>query len=359
MRKKIVFWVNPELRRPGLPHIPLLFPFWGVQVSQNSPFSAELFHKYSFDTAYYGLTDDPHSADFLLVPYRNNVIRSRAPELYAAYRTDVERYNKQILVDGTGDIEYPVPVPRARILRTGGYKFLRRQNEIHIPFYADDLLEAFFDGKLSVREKSKVPSVSFAGWATLTPIQRIKTAIKEIPNSVRSLFDERYKATKKGILFRSQVLGSLTRSPAIDPHFIIRGSYSGHVKTAQGDIRALRTEFVDNLYGADYALSVRGDANGSIRLFEALSLGRIPLIIDTECNFPFSEELDYSTFSVSIDFRDISLAGEKLRAFHNEISHEVFQEMQRKAREVYVRHFRIDGLTRMLMEKLSVVGRGV
>lgn len=114
----------------------------------------------------------------------------------------------------------------------------------------------------------------------------------------------------------------------------------------------LREEMVETILESDYALDVRGDANDSTRLFEILSLGRIPVIVDTERNFPFSDKVDYASFALIVDFRDINHLPERITEFHKNISPERFEEMQRNARDAYVTYFRIDALMRPITEEL-------
>ncbi len=111
---------------------------------------------------------------------------------------------------------------------------------------------------------------------------------------------------------------------------------------------------VDNLLGSDYGLDIRGDANASTRLFEMLSLGRIPIIVDTERNFPFSDVLDYSTFSLKIDFREIDKLPEKIAEFHASISPEKFIEMQKAARAAYVNYFSISALMPHIVREIRM-----
>ncbi|KKU54925.1 MAG: hypothetical protein UX77_C0021G0004 [Parcubacteria group bacterium GW2011_GWA1_47_11] len=122
--------------------------------------------------------------------------------------------------------------------------------------------------------------------------------------------------------------------------------------TASNSAETLRREFVDNLLGSDYGLDVRGDANASTRLFEMLSLGRIPVVVDTERNFPFSDKLDYSSFSLMVDFRDLARLPDMVAEFHAGLTAEKFEMMQNNARDAYRNYFRVDALTRPLMEEI-------
>jgi glycosyltransferase involved in cell wall biosynthesis len=105
---------------------------------------------------------------------------------------------------------------------------------------------------------------------------------------------------------------------------------------------------VDNLVASDYALVVRGDANSSVRFYEALSLGRIPLFLDTACVLPLEAAINYRDFCVFVDWRDIDRIGEKLLEFHRSLAPERFEDMQRKARTAYEEYLRIDAFSKRL-----------
>jgi hypothetical protein len=334
-------------------HIPLLYPFWGNTLDPKKTNSQHaLFERHGFDTNFYSITDDISVADLLLMPYSHSIALRYAPDILAACIRESERQGKMLLIDGSGDIEYPVAAPHAIVLRQGGYRFLRKPNEIHIPFYAEDLLEVYCGGKLSLRTKREKAIVGFDGWSSLTPMQEARTLIKEIPIRVRSIFDDRYGACRKGVFFRRDALSILRHSSLIENNFFARRSYSGHTETASNAPERLRAAFVNSLLESDYGLDVRGDANASRRLFEILSLGRIPVIVDTERNFPFSDKINYASSALIVDFRDLNHLPERIAEFHKNISPERFGQMQRNARNAYRTYFRTDALTRALIESL-------
>ena len=351
MTTPLAFFVDPAWRRP-MQHIPLLYPFWGNALGDSTPFQRALFERHGFDKTHYRIVDDPAQAEVIMLPYSHNLTVHMAPELLVQASAVAEKYKKPLLIDGAGDIEYPVLEPHSIVLRYGGYRFTKRKNEIHIPLYADDLLEAYCKGDLHLRQKKDKPSIGFSGWATLSLQQEMRAVVKELPTRLRGIFDSRYNACKKGVFFRRQAIDVLKRSLLVESNFLIRNSYSGHRDTAQDAPEELQRAFVENLLQSDYGLDVRGDANASIRLFEILSLGRIPVIIDTERNFPFSDILDYSSFSYRIDFRDLAHVPELLAEFHANLSPEKFELMQKNARSVYREYFRVDALTAYIMQAI-------
>lgn len=352
--RSIAFFVPPELHAP-LPYIPLLYPFWGVKRDDHAPLNALLFATYQFDKSQYHLVDMPSQADFFLMPYRYAVVYKNDRTLFKKYLAAARVAHKPLFVDGTDDVDYLIHEPDVYVLRIGGYRFSDSPNDIVIPPYADDLLERFCGGALSPRQKPGVPTVGFAGWASLSSLQYLRSFVKEIPIRVLGLFNSRYRACKKGVFFRARAVDVLAGSDAVRTNFLVRTSYSANMKTAEKDVTVLRKEFVDNILGSDYVLDVRGDANESTRLYEALSLGRIPIIVDTERHLPFREQIRYEDFSLIVDFRDLDHLPQMVRAFHDSLSPEEFLAMQERARAVYRTYFRIDVLTTHIMDRLHAI----
>ncbi len=348
----IVLYVNPVWQRKGV-HSPLMQPWWGNPYEKISLFSWEMFDAYSFNTKYYTLVDDIQKADMVLAPYRHNWLLKFDRALLGECMRTAKEHGLPLLIDGLADIEYPVGEKNVFILRCGGHRFKPEPNSIHIPLATDDLLERTRGGNLMIRKKKEGKlSIGFAGWTKMSLKQRVLTVIKELPITVHSLFDEKYTACHKGILWRQKIIKILQESPYVTFNLRARSSFSANPKTAEGDMEILREEMVDTILQSDYAFDIRGDGNNSARLFEILSLGRIPVILDTERNFPFKDKIDYSSFSVIVDFRDAHKLPEIVADFHKNISPERYEEMQRNARNAFVNYFRIDAIMRFAMEDL-------
>ncbi|MFZ2555391.1 MAG: exostosin family protein [Minisyncoccia bacterium] len=350
--KPLVFFVDPLWKRDDASHTPLLFPFWGKKFWKNVSFTSGIFERYSFDTDEYAIVNDIAIADAILLPYRYDIVRARFPEIVKEAEALSAEHTKMIIIDAIGDEEYAVPVKNSIVLRYGGYRFLKKPNEIIVPPYADDLLERCRNGILSIRKKSARPVIGFAGWAEVSLAQRMRSLLRELPIRARALFDTRYRACRKGIFIRRRVLDLFSKSDLVEKNFLVRGSYSGNVKTAEKDVGLLRNEFVENALASDLALDIRGDANASTRLFEILSLGRVPLIIDTERNFPFSEKIDYESFSIIVDQSDIAQLPRIARGAYDALSEAQWEDMQRKARAAYQEWFRVDVMTKHLMRAI-------
>ena len=93
---------------------------------------------------------------------------------------------------------------------------------------------------------------------------------------------------------------------------------------------------------SDFCLSVKGDGNASVRFYEILSLGRIPLFIDTESLLPFEDKIDYRSLMPWVDYKNIKDAPRIASQFYQSISNEDFKSIQMKLREIYQKYLRMD-----------------
>jgi hypothetical protein len=94
----------------------------------------------------------------------------------------------------------------------------------------------------------------------------------------------------------------MEKDPRIKTDFVGRGS----VELQPGVGGNQRQEFLDNLLRNPYALCVRGADNYSWRLYEALSLGKIPVLIDTGCLLPMEDEIDWDNFILKVPATQLS-----------------------------------------------------
>lgn len=357
MQDKVKLFVNPLWRMGHLPHAPLMYPFWGIPSFESTPFMKDIFNWRNFNTSYYEITDNPLSADVVFSPYRYNILREGHLNLLKKIHHEAMKLKKPLLIDGTGDIEYKIDLPHTYITRIGLFKWNKKENEIAVPVLSADLLEVYCNGELTIKQKEQLPSISFTGWAGQKPFSYTKTFLKDIPIRLASLFDEKYSTMSKGVLWRKKAISILRGAEGIKMNILDRKTFSAHVKTASKDMKVLRKEFVDNLLRHEYGLAVRGDANSSVRFYETLSLGRIPVLIDTECVLPFEDEVDYKSFCVFVDWRELELLPEKLKEFHRRISPKALVEMEHKARAAYLEYFRLDGFTTHLMKRVKRIAQ--
>lgn len=270
------------------------------------------------------LVKNPSDADFFLVPHEYSFIKDNLD-----YINEIEffskKYDKNVVILSRGDIPYCVKIKRSIVIKNSGYKGELKKNEIIAPPFVENLGEKY--GVVLKEKKNELPIVSFMGWVDLGSL---KSQVKYL---VKNFFT--FGPKKKGLYFRKKVIKKLEKSEEIKTDFKIRNSFSGHKKTVEGNPQIIREEYVELLKESDLPLVVRGDGNYSLRFFEALSLGKIPLFIDTKTPLPLEDEIDYDSFILRVDYKDIDKIENRISEFWLQISNEEYVLMQEKAVSVF------------------------
>jgi len=307
-------------------YIELLYPNWGTPKRKIERWSDHAFDYLSESIV--ELVSQPEQADCLLVPHFYQHVES-IPGYLEKFEQLSEKYKKKIIIFLPGDTTERVVVKNSIILRQSVYKKNLLPNEVLMPAYVEDLS---FGAPIVFRDKQNIPSFGFCGWATYTTIgDRIKAGIKNT-----------FLQHKTGIFYRSQIIQILKKSSKLKTDFILRSAYAVNEKTRNMDKDTMRKEFIENIKHNDYALCVRGNGNFSQRFFEILSLGRVPVFVDTDCALPFEDEIPYDDFIMRIPSNQINGITDKVVEYHNRISDEEFIRKQKQARDIFETYLRID-----------------
>lgn len=319
-------------RAPDIPYIPALFPNWGFEERTKSFYLKEVFG--DFRDPVVEIMPEPSLADFILVPHLY-VYRDRGDFIARALRISKDS-GKPLILFAHGDSAEEISLPRTVVFRYSQYRSKKRPYEIIAPIYSEDL------GKtqdVTPRRKGSEPTIGFCGWAEYASFSLgLKAALRHAWIDSVAIVHSELRAQKKGIYFRKKALSFLQAASGIHTNFIVRRSHGYHTGTIQVSKESSREEFIDNILASDLALAVKGDGNASIRFYEILSLGRVPLVVDTDMVFPFEDRIDYPSFTFSVPFDRLSEIGGMVNDFWGELSPEYFEVMQRQAREIFLRY---------------------
>src|SRR5205823_99398 len=178
------------------------------------------------------------------------------------------------------DSEERVPVSDSLVFRTSFTRSRRDSNEFAVPGWSEDFLVRRGIHRVEPRPWRARPVVSWCGYITLPEwrgLRGMRNRLKGPP--------------PPAIAIRASAVKALSNSRRIKANVIVRdrfwGGTSGGGHEDWAGMGKVRQEFVDNLLGGDYALCVRGAGNFSYRFYEALSAGRIPVLVDTDCVLPY------------------------------------------------------------------------
>jgi hypothetical protein len=121
-------------------------------------------------------------------------------------------------------------------------------------------------------------------------------------------------------------------------NFVFRDSYIFNLQHNQ------KKEFEDNMNNNLFTLCYRGRGNFSIRFYETLMRGRIPIQINSSSIFPYEDEIDYSEIGIFIEEEDlVKIDLEKLvkKYYYSKSADELLQ-IQKNNRRIYEEYFHPD-----------------
>jgi hypothetical protein len=223
------------------------------------------------------------------------------------------------------------------IYRHGGYLSKNAGNQFAYPVFFEDPASSFYEGKLIFHEhKTDKPVIGFCGqargglkkWSLDVGkglCLRLLKAVQKWPYDNEKLISTTIQ--------RSKLLDNLEKSPLVQTNFIRRTKYRGGAKTAE-EKRENSTEFYANMRQSQYICCYRGVGNYSVRLFETMASGRIPLIIKSDNNLPFEHEIDWGIFP-SIPYNKCQNIAQYIADFHSSLSNGQFIFLQTEARRIW------------------------
>ncbi len=264
-------------------------------------------------------------------------------------------HKKDIVVFNGGDNPANLPFGDVILFESAGYRStpgLRYHSAQ--PSYIADYVQQYCGGELQLRHKTSRPVVGFCGQASLSAAQTAwrSLRLKWRQHQYRHGKIKWEPAPFETSSFRTRVLKEFEGKNGIQTNYLLRSQYHGG-DTNDKDLQArLKTEFVNNILDSDYTVCMRGGGNFSVRFYETLCLGRIPIFIDTDCLLPFQDEIDYKSIFPWIDVKDLPHAAEIVQDFHAKLTKDDFIDLQKACRKLWLDHMTPDGFYRDLAAKL-------
>jgi len=169
-----------------------------------------------------------------------------------------------------------------------------------------------------------------------------------------------------GHILRSGIIESLKERNKIN--FILREGWHNTVSFSEisfvdffrdeiKKIQQSKKEHFTNMRNNLYNLCVRGGGNFSFRLGETFMMGRIPILIDSDCLLPFADQIPYKTNTVYItreNSNNYKNVYEMVCEFHESHTEKELIEIQKDNRNIWLRYFTPKGIfdnTKQIIEK--------
>ena len=270
-----------------------------------------------------------------------------SPQMEAAvaeFARKVEKVGKRTLVFTGSDHDIiDFKLPRPIVFHKSLYASRRRPFEFGITEYTEDLVARSGLSEPAWRHKSARPSIGFCGFAPplglAWSVPKVKAWMRLLLNYAGQM---RRRPSRSAHSYRARALLGLLRQKKVATDFLIRNKFAfagiyGQLQPGGTPEAAevMRAEYIDNILRNDYNLCVRGIANDSIRLFETLCCGRVPVLVNTDCVLPYDANIDWKKHVVWVEERDIDKIAEIVAVFHEKLSEQEFIELQKSNRELW------------------------
>jgi len=144
--------------------------------------------------------------------------------------------------------------------------------------------------------------------------------------------------------YRIQLIRKIQNNNKIKNNFILRQQFWG----GNPHNKQIIQEFNDNIENSHFVICNRGAGNFSMRLYQTLAFGRIPLLLNTNMVFPFENIIDYhNTFIIGNNEDEII---EKLLLWYNTKN---IVEIQNKCYQLYETFFKISNYAPHLYNEIQ------
>ena len=327
-----------------LKYVPILAPFWG-EISEEG-FKKGRFASFLQDSDSFLEMSSLEEANIAIFPAYWHLISSdeTAYNLLIQLAEKAKQANKLVAVFSQGDWNSSFEQDNILVFYTSSFQSSRKKNEFAMPEWTSDFVKTHLKDRIVLRNKQKKPKIGFCGYA---PPLGVPLGIKKIKAWLRYGGDrlgitEKYYY-KTGHTNRVRALSNLLKSSLVETNFIFRQRFAfANKESLQSTIdfqeleKIQRLEFCQNIIDSDYILCCSGYENYSIRFYEALSMGRIPIFLNTDCVLPYDFAIDWKKYCVWVDEDEIDLIAEKVADFHNSLSASEFKELQHECRRLWL-----------------------
>ena len=280
-------------------------------------------------------------ADIILIPYPiNYYYRNSKMNLIRCYDNLCDKYNIRAFgyISGDGGMQYP-EFRNITYFRMGGNRSkLSAKNRGMPAALTDQYKKLYGTEKIIFRKKKSKPVVGFCGHATSSPLiylyQNYKYLMENFKRFINDFNRRDYEPIFPSAFMRHRVMKYVEQENMIITNFIYRKKYRAGAKS-QKDLQSTTLEYYENLLDSDYILCIRGAGNFSIRLYETLMVGRIPIFVNTDCILPFEEQIKWKSHAVWVEWDQIKYINEIILDFHNQLTAKNFYDLQAENRNLW------------------------
>jgi hypothetical protein len=323
-----------------------LFPLLKAFIKSPSFTDQERKAMYQISEKEVEFVDDLKEAEICILTMSwNYYLETHQYDLAVDYIHKANTAGKQVWTWMSGDFGVKLNLDANFIVfRNSGHRSQLPDFHKGMPVFISDPLQTYFNSTRFIEPVFyKKPVVSFCGQANAS----LKQTFFELGIRLKHFLSFKFGKTlnepqpiKSTSLLRANLLNRMERCEEIKTNFIKRKKYRAGV-TQQKKQHNTTKEFYQNILDSQYVLCVRGGGNFSVRFYETLAMGRIPVFINTDCLLPLAGQINWKAHCVWIEENEKDLIAEKLINFHENHTEKSLLQMMKKNRELWKTQFRI------------------
>ncbi len=286
---------------------------------------------------YYQLVEEVVECDIIIMPidYAFFIKQSQA---FRDLLKMLKINKKPLWVYSAGDYGYTNYIANTYTFRLGGFNSKLEQNVFIMPsFICDPYKKQLTQGFLTLK-KEKRPNIGFVGHAQLGVVKYMKELLSHFKYNLKRVFKKVLVDAQPfyaSSIKRAKFLVKLSKSDELNTQFILRNNYRAGSQ-AESNKQKSTKEFYNNMFNNPYTFCSRGVGNFSVRFYETLAVGRIPILLNTDCRLPLREVIDWSKHCLILDEKSKQSFESQILEFHNNLDADAFIAIQQSNRELWL-----------------------
>lgn len=292
---------------------------------------------------YYTLADKVSSCDIVIFPIDYVSFLKYRTE-FLELQNIAKKYDKPIWIYTAGDYGFTNYIKNSYTFRLGGFNSKLGDKTFVIPSFINDPYQVNLVQEFSILKKENKPTIGFVGHAQSGIIKYLKEYSSHLKYQIKRKLNKLvadnqvfYPSSVK----RAQYLSKLSLNGVLNTNFILRNSYRAGAQNETDKLKTTR-EFYDNIYSNLYTFCIRGVGNFSVRLYETLAVGRIPILLNTDCRLPLLKSINWSEHCLILNDKSKVSLSEQILNFHNDLSVEDIEILQKSNRSLWLNSLRRD-----------------
>ena len=236
--------------------------------------------------------------------------------------------------------------------RMSGFKCQLAKNNYGFPVAISDHFERIYKQKeIFISTKKEKALIGFCGHATRSLKKRITENLVMINENLKRFFSNPLRHDFEPLFAsayqRVLILEKFLHSNSITTNFILRKDYrAGAISLSEREKTTL--EYYTNIIESDYIFCMRGTGNFSVRFYETLMMGKIPIFVNTDCLLPFEDYINWKDHVVWIEWEERDNIVEIVTNFHSKLSNEQFIDLQNKNRKLWKETLSVKGMLKII-----------